>query len=111
MIAALIVLAALVLWVFFLAYSALLANWSKLRPEVRVAGAVVVAVGLAVDVVVNIGATFLLVELPQEWTFSQRMGRYKAWAPLRPDHWRVKLACYLCANWLDTFQNGGHCRA
>jgi hypothetical protein len=109
-IAALIILALLVLWVFFLAYSALLPRWAKLPPEVKLAGVLVVAVGLVVDVVINLSASFPLAELPQEWTFSQRMGRYKAWAPLRPDHWRVRLACYLCANWLDPFENGGHCR-
>jgi hypothetical protein len=109
-ITALLCASPLVLWVFFLAYSALLANWKKLRPEVKAVGTVVIAIGLLVDVVFNLIASFLLAELPQEWTFSRRMGRYKSWAALRPDHWRVKLAGYLCANWLDPFENGGHCR-
>lgn len=103
-------LAPFILWTFFLAYSALWARRKTLRPEVKAAGLVVIGIGLVIDVGFNVAASLPLMEAPQEWTFSQRMGRYKGWASQRPDHWRVRLAQYLCANWLDPFEQGGHCR-
>lgn len=107
---ALLIISPLVLWVLFLAYLPLKANWRTLRMEVKIIGGVVIAVGLVVDVTFNLLASIPLRELPQEWTLSQRAGRYKSWASLRPDCWQVKLATYLCNVWLDPFENGGHCR-
>lgn len=94
-----------VLWVFFLAYTALKANWKTLRFEVKVVGGVVVAVGLVIDLVFNLIASILLLDAPQEWTFSQKCGRLK-----RTEGWRAAVAQYSCANLLDPFEQGGHCR-
>lgn len=94
-----------VLWVFFLAYSALLANWHSLSPEVKTMGVVVVLIGALIDIGFNWTAGLALGITP-DWTFSQKCGRLKYGAP----GWRQSFACYLCRNWLDPFQLGGHCK-
>lgn len=100
-----IILAPLILWVLFLAYLPLKANFKTLRPEVKFVGGVVITVGLVVDVTFNLLASIPLREWPQEWTLSQRCGRLK-----RGDGWPAKVSIYLCEVWLDPFENGGHCR-
>lgn len=95
----------ILLWVLFLAYSALLAHWAELRPEVKVAGFLVVLVGFVVDIAFNWTAGLLLGVTP-DLTFSQKCGRLK----YEGEGWRKSVAWYCCANWLDPFQNGGHCR-
>jgi hypothetical protein len=94
-----------VVWVFFLAYTALKANWKTLRIEVKIVGAVVVAIGWLVDIALNLLASILMLDAPQEWTFSQKCGRLKC-----VDNWRADVAYYFCANWLDPFELGGHCK-
>lgn len=94
-----------ILWVIYLAYTALIANWETLRIEVKIVGGAVVAVGWVLDVFLNGFASFPLWELPNEWTLSQRMGRLK-----RNEGWRQSVACYFCRVWLDPFSVGGHCR-
>lgn len=93
-----------VLWVFFLAYTALKANWKGLRIEVKIVGGVVIAVGLLIDISINWTLGWLL-GVGQEWTLSQRCGRLK-----QGDDWRASVACYLCRCWLDPFEQGGHCK-
>ena len=88
------------LWVLFLAVMAFHYAWLTLPAFTR---------GRAVTTVAE--AIVPLGEQPQEWIFSQRMERYKQWAVLHPGHWRVRLAQWVCANLLDTFQIGGSCRA
>jgi len=97
---------AYLLWVLFLAYLPLKANWKTLRLEVKIIGGAVIAVGLVVDVAFNLLASIPLREWPQEWTLSQRCGRLK-----RGTGWPAKVSIYLCEVWLDPFENGGHCRA
>lgn len=94
-----------VLWVFFLAYSALKPRWALLRPEVKAVGAVVVFIGLVIDITFN--WTFgLLLGFTPDLTFSQKCGRLK----YEVTGWRRAVAWYCCTNWLDPFENGGHCR-
>lgn len=101
---ALVVLAAPLLWVLFLAYVQLRATWTTLRPEVKAAGAVVITLGWLLDVALNwtIG---LVLGVTTDATLSQKCGRLK-----RTDGWRATVAGYICANWLDPFESGGHCR-
>lgn len=101
---AFILLAMLVLWVLFLAYTALYTHWSALRPEVKVAGAMVVLCGFLVDVAINwtIG---LVLGITRDATLSQKCSRLK-----RVGGWRAAVAAYLCATWLDPFELGGHCK-
>lgn len=92
------------LWVLFLAYTALYANWNSLRPEVKVVGALVVFFGLLVDTGIN-WTVGLTLGVTKDWTLSQKCGRLK-----RSGGWRATVATYLCRTWLDPFQLGGHCR-
>ena len=62
-------------------------------------------VAAALDLVLNLLASVPFLDWPHEATFSQRMGRYKADAT-----WRTPIARWICANLLDPFQMGGHCR-
>lgn len=92
------------LWVFFLAYSALLANWKALRPEVKFVGCIVIAIGFVIDLGWNWSFGLVLGVTP-DLTLSQKCGRLKY-----GEDWRAPVACYLCRSWLDPFQQGGHCR-
>lgn len=93
-----------ILWVFFLAYTALLAHWSELSIEVKAIGAVVVLVGLVIDIGIN-WTLGLALGITRDATFSQKCSRLK-----RGTDWRAPVACYFCRRWLDPFQIGGHCR-
>lgn len=105
MIALCAVLALVVLWTFFLAYSALKVHWCWLRPEVKAVGILVVLGGLLLDVVINWTLGLALGVTP-DLTLSQKCGRLK-----QASDWRASVATYLCHNWLDPFEQGGHCRA
>jgi len=93
-----------ILWVSFLAYTALKANWKALPLEVKVAGFLVVLFGWLLDVFLNWTAGWLL-GVGRELTLSQRCGRLK-----QGNDWRATVACYLCRTWLDPFELGGHCK-
>lgn len=94
-----------VFWLLFIVTMAGKAAWPKLAPAARVLIAPAALLALFLDVFFNIFiATVLFLDLPREWTFTQRLDRYK------PDHgWRGRLARWICANLLDPFQVGGHC--
>lgn len=96
---------AYLLWVLFLAVMALQHAWARLPGLVRALAVPAVAVAIALDIAFNLLASVLFADLPREWTFSQRMGRYK-----RGDDWRAAVARWCCANLLDPFEIGGHCR-
>lgn len=94
----------LVMWVFFLAYSALRVKWSTLSLEVKIIGGCVIAIGWLIDLAWN--WTFgLLLGITPDWTLSQKCGRLKF-----GEDWRQPIACYLCKRWLDPFEVGGHCK-
>ncbi len=96
---------AYVLWVLFLAVMALQHAWDRLPGLVRALAVPAVVVAIALDVAFNLVATIPFADAPQEWTFSQRMGRYK-----QGTGWRAVTAQWICANLLDPFEIGGHCR-
>lgn len=96
---------AYLLWVLFLAAMALKHAWPALSMLVRVLAAPAVLFALALDVGFNLAATIPFVDLPHEATFSQRVSRYK-----RGSDWRAPVARWICANLLDPFEIGGHCR-
>lgn len=101
---------AYVLWILFVAVMAFKAAWNLLHPLVKLLAVPIVTVALILDVIFNALMSLPLLELPQEWTFSQRMSRYLAWSEVRPRVWQVKLARWVCHNVLDPFEVGGHCR-
>jgi len=94
-----------VFWLLFIVTMAGKAAWPKLTTVPRVLIAPAALVALFLDVFFNIFiATILFLDLPREWTFTQRLERYK------PDQsWRGRLARWICSNLLDPFQVGGHC--
>ncbi len=92
------------LWVLFLAYSAIWAKRDVLRIEVKSIGFVVVLIGWVVDVAFN-WTLGLMLGITKDLTFSQKCGRLKY-----VDGWRSSVAKYLCKNWLDPFEVGGHCK-
>lgn len=64
------------------------------------------ALALVVDVLFNlVTGTLLFLELPRELLFTSRVSRWND----RPG-WRGDLARWFCAQLLDPFDAGGHCR-
>ena len=90
------------LWVLFLAYAALRANWNTLRVEVKIAGFTVALCGLVIDIAVNWTAGLLL-GITRDLTLSQKCKRLG-----QGDDWRAGVAKYLCVNWLNPF-DANHC--
>lgn len=101
-----VLLLAYLTWAAFLAAMALRWAWHRLPVTTRIIAAPLVVVIFALDLVFNLLASLLFLDLPREATFSQRMGRYKAEA----SGWRAGVARWVCANLLDLVQIGGHCR-
>ena len=96
---------AYVLWVLFLCVMALKHAWPLLTPFTRAAAIPAVLVAILLDIAFNGLATVLFLDWPAEWTFSQRMGRYKG-----ETGWRAAVARWVCSTLLDPFEIGGHCR-
>lgn len=99
-----IAISPVVLWVCFLAYSALKPRWKSLRWEVKLVGALVVLCGFVADVAIN-WTLGLLLGVTRDFTLSQKCKRIR-----RDDMgWRGDVAEYLCTNWLNPFDGGDHC--
>jgi hypothetical protein len=94
-----------VFWLLFIVTMAGKAAWPHLQPVARVLIAPAALAAYVMDVLFNIFiATLLFLDLPREWTFTERLERYKA-----EGGWRAGLARWICSNLLDPFQVGGHC--
>lgn len=96
------------LWLLFLAMMALQWRWELLPNAVKVIALPAVLLAITLDVLFNYTiACVLFLKLPArgEWTFSQRVGHYK-----RRIDWRAPIAHWICANLLDPFEAGGHCK-
>mgnify|MGYP006915280875 CR=1 FL=1 len=97
-----------VLWVLFLAVM----NLAQVRAEgklhgfARWAGYTVLAVGLVVDLIVQVlAASLLWLELPREWTVSERVARLCQ----HGSGWRLRLALWFRRTLLAPFdRSGGH---
>lgn len=100
------ILYAYALWLLFLAVMALNWRWHALPKAVRAIALPAVLVSVLLDVLFNLTlGTLLFLDLPRQWTFSQRVGSYK-----RRFDWRAPLAAWICDNLLDPFEAGGHCK-
>lgn len=95
---------AYVLWVLFLAVMTLKHAWPMLTPFTRAAAIPAVVLAILLDIAFNVVASVIFFDPPAEWTFSQRMGRYKQGAG-----WRKSAAAWVCSTLLDPFDIGGHC--
>ena len=97
---------AYLLWLLFLTVMALRWKWNSLPLSVKLLAAPAVLFAVVLDVLFNITiGSVMFLDLPSQWTFSQRVGQYK----MRID-WRKPIACWICANLLDPFDVGGHCK-
>lgn len=102
-----LVLAALyALWVFFLAIMALQRAYDAqtLNKAALVLAMPVLVIGFALDVLVNLtAATLLFLEIPREWTVSERLVRLARGS----EGPRRSAARWLLANLLATFDPSG----
>ena len=96
---------AYVLWVMFLAVMALKAAWKVLPVEIKVIAVPAVTVAILFDVAFNVVSSILFADMPREWTFSQRVGRYQ-----KEGGWRALIAKWICSRLLDPFDAGEHCQ-
>lgn len=96
-----------ILWVLFLSVMALKSKWTSLSLPIRVLAVPSVILALVMDIVFNWTlAVVLFLDMPHQWTFSQRVGEYK-----RRAGWRATLAYWICDNLLDPFEvDGAHCK-
>ena len=94
------------LWFSFLAVMALRMTWTRLPLTVKVIAAPGVVAMVLLDVLFNIAvASFIFLDPPRQWFFTQRISQYKTYPT-----WRTPIATWICANLLDPFQIGGHCK-
>lgn len=95
------------LWAHFLAVMAMLDARERgvLTNAAKWPGYPVLFVGLVLDFLGNIITTFILLDLPREFTVSGRIKRLCNDAP----GWRHRAACWIRDNWLKPFdRTGGH---
>lgn len=81
--------------------------WKTLPLTAKVLLAPAALLAVFMDVIFNVFiATFIFMDLPQEYMFTKRLSRYKE----EGAGWRTSVAKWLCFNLLDSFELGGHCR-
>lgn len=95
------------LWVYYVAVMHLkkIRDTTGLGPEVKTLGTLALIEGYLLDAFINIFVlSFILLEIPREWTVSERLERHF----LRPDGWRMGIVL-----WFDKILNPfdeGHIR-
>jgi ABC-type maltose transport system permease subunit len=97
------------LWVLFLAVMSLdrAKRAGTLRPIAFALGIPLLAIGLFIDFLSNVFImTFVLLELPREWTVTARLRRH-----IKGSGWKRSVALYICGTFLDYFDPNpqGHC--
>ena len=100
-------------WLFFLAIMALKSarDNHKLTRASTVMATPILIVGWCLDFSLNMCATPVFLDLPQELLLTIRCDRYLSIAnPTGLNKYRQRFARLLCQNLLDPFQSGGHCR-
>ena len=100
-------------WLFFLAIMALKSarDNHKLTRASTVLAYPLLVVGWCLDFSLNMAATPVFLDFPQEWLLTIRCDRYLSIVnPTGLDKYRQRFARLLCQNLLDPFQSGGHCR-
>lgn len=96
---------AVLTWIFYLAAYHLVPLRKELHPVAKAHAYVIVGIGLALDVILNVVvATVLFVDPPRELLLTTRLKRYKA----GPDGWRRSFADWVCEHLLNQFDEG-HC--
>ncbi|QWT46904.1 hypothetical protein [Azospira inquinata] len=98
-----------VFWVLFLACAALYQGWHQATPLVKVLAVPLALTAFVVDLVFNYTfAVLLFLQWPPQgcYTLTKRISYYKNH---EPGTWRGKVGKFICQNFLDPFQQGGHC--
>ena len=94
-------------YLLFVVTMAAKAVWKQLHIVTKIMLAPAALLAVFMDVIFNAFiATFIFMDFPQEYMFTQRLSRYKA----EGAGWRTSVAKWLCFNLLDSFELGGHCR-
>ena len=96
----------IILWLLYLAVMALQrANTAKpLTGIPRILAYTVLLAGWFWDFIYNITiGSIVLLDLPREFTLSQRLGRLAR----GPEGWRKRAAVWIATNLLNPFSNGG----
>lgn len=94
------------LWIFYLAVMNLhrVHKTTGLSKTTFIFGVPVLAVGLLLDVLVNISVCSLLfLDIPRELTVTARLQRYNK----ASDGWRKKTALWIAEHFLDVFDPSG----
>ena len=106
--ASLVIILALWLgWVFYLASMSLVENRKELGRAQTAFAYTVIGPAILYDVIVLnwILGSAIFLDLPREWTLTDRLTRLKA-----TTGWRAKLATWVCATLLNPFSSGNwHC--
>lgn len=101
---------ALYIYAFYLLFVVTMAAkavWKTLPIAAKCLLAPAAVLAVLMDVIFNTFiATFIFMDLPEEYMFTQRLSRYKN----GDSGWRTSVAKWLCFNLLDVFELGGHCR-
>jgi hypothetical protein len=109
MIAALVLLAVWLLYVFYAAVMAFkrARDAGQMAWPMKVFGYPALFVGLLLDAAVNVTVcTVLFLELPREWLVTARLSRH-----ILGDGWRAVVAVWICENLLDELDPSGcHCK-
>lgn len=107
--AAISITALYALWVLFLAVMSLKRAYDDktMSKPAFVFGFPLLVAGLLIDFFVNVTvATLVLLELPREFTVSDRLSRL-----IKGKGWRADGACWFCKHFLDVFDpSGKHCK-
>lgn len=104
-----LILSIYALWVFYVAVMHLkrCRDAGTLSRPALYLGYPVLLVGYLLDVFVQmVPATVLFLDLPREFTLTDRLRRYIA----GPEGWRETVAVWMCSHLLNTFDpDGRHC--
>lgn len=94
-----------VTWVYYVAIVRLYRDRAALRWPAKIMAYAGAAVGVPLDILLNLAATVLLLDWPHEVTLSQRLSRLN-----NTGGWRGDVARWVCAELLDPFDpRGSHC--
>ena len=103
-------LLALATWIFYLAVMALLPHRHTMRPVAKAHAYLLLAVGLVLDVALNVlvgSLIFLEPAHPKRLLLTARLSYHNT----RDHGWRTRLARWICVHLLDQFDpRGRHCR-
>ncbi len=98
------------LWLFYLAVMCLqrARDAGTMSKTAYRFGLPILVIGYGLDVFVNVFVlSWLMLEIPREYTVTSRLSRHKRGSP----GWRQSFSAWVCVNLLDAFDPSGcHCK-